>query len=62
MNPDLSLLHAYPFEKQAVLFKGLTPPSHLKPVALSIGEPKHPSPSFVIDIINQQAKHASGDC
>ncbi|HMY29210.1 MAG TPA: succinyldiaminopimelate transaminase, partial [Agitococcus sp.] len=24
---------------------------------LSIGEPKHPSPRFVIDIINQQAKH-----
>lgn len=57
MNPDLSLLHAYPFEKQAVLFKGLTPPTHLKSVALSIGEPKHPSPSFVIDTINQQAKH-----
>lgn len=57
MNPDLNLLHPYPFEKLAQLFKGLTPPSHLKAVGLSIGEPKHPSPRFVIDIINQQAKH-----
>lgn len=43
MNPDLALLHSYPFEKLAQLFKGLTPPSHLKAVGLSIGEPKHPS-------------------
>jgi len=56
MNPDLSLLHPYPFEKLAQLFKGLTPPQDLKPIALSIGEPKHPSPSFVMDTINQQAK------
>lgn len=51
MNPDLQLLQAYPFEKLAALFKGVTPPAHLKAVSLSIGEPKHPSPVFVMDAI-----------
>lgn len=47
MNPDLQHLHAYPFEKLAALFKGAQPPAALKPIALSIGEPKHASPDFV---------------
>lgn len=57
MNPDLSQLHPYPFEKLARLFSDLTPPADLKPIALSIGEPKHPSPEFVMRTINQQSKH-----
>ncbi|MDO8330844.1 MAG: succinyldiaminopimelate transaminase [Fluviicoccus sp.] len=57
MNPDLSQLHPYPFEKLARLFSDLTPPADLKPIALSIGEPKHPSPEFVMRTINQQARH-----
>lgn len=47
MNPELQKLHAYPFEKLARLFKGAQPPADLKPIALSIGEPKHASPEFV---------------
>lgn len=47
MNPELKQLHAYPFEKLAQLFKGTQPPAGLKPIALSIGEPKHASPDFV---------------
>ncbi|MDP2226279.1 MAG: succinyldiaminopimelate transaminase [Moraxellaceae bacterium] len=47
MNPELARLHAYPFEKLAQLFKGITPPANLSPIALSIGEPKHSSPEFV---------------
>lgn len=47
MNPELSKLHAYPFEKLARLFKGVTPPADLHPIALSIGEPKHAAPDFV---------------
>lgn len=47
MNPELQKLHAYPFEKLAQLFKGTQPPANLKPIALSIGEPKHASPDFV---------------
>jgi N-succinyldiaminopimelate aminotransferase len=49
MNPDLNKLHPYPFEKLATLTKGLTPPPELAPIALSIGEPKHAAPGFVIE-------------
>ncbi len=46
MNPDLDLLHPYPFEKLAALKAGVEPPS-LPHIALSIGEPQHPAPVFV---------------
>jgi N-succinyldiaminopimelate aminotransferase len=49
MNPDLNKLHPYPFEKLATLKQGLTPPAELAPIALSIGEPKHAAPGFVIE-------------
>lgn len=49
MNPDLGLLQPYPFEKLAKLKAGSTPPAHLPHIALSIGEPKHQPPSFVIE-------------
>ena len=49
MNPDLNKLHPYPFEKLAALKQGITPPAELAPIALSIGEPKHAAPGFVID-------------
>ena len=59
MNPNLDLLHRYPFERLNALKAGITPPSHLKPISLSIGEPKHQSPAFVkqalIDNIDQVA-------
>jgi N-succinyldiaminopimelate aminotransferase len=51
MNPDLSLLQAYPFEKLASLFSGVTPPAEQKAISLSIGEPKHPSPVFVMEAL-----------
>jgi N-succinyldiaminopimelate aminotransferase len=49
MNPDLGLLQPYPFEKLAKLKAGSTPPAHLPHIALSIGEPKHQPPSFVVE-------------
>lgn len=49
MNPDLHLLHPYPFTKLNQLKAGVTPPDHLEHIALSIGEPKHPSPHFVLE-------------
>jgi len=59
MNPNLDLLHRYPFERLNELKAGITPPEHLKPISLSIGEPKHQSPAFVkqalIDNIDQVA-------
>ena len=51
MNPDLDRLQAYPFERLAALKAGVTPPAHLSPIALSIGEPKHPPPAFVLDVL-----------
>lgn len=48
MNPDLSDLYPYPFEKLNTLKAGITPAGSLPPIALSIGEPKHPAPEFVL--------------
>lgn len=47
MNEALAHLQSYPFEKLRALLKGVTPNGSLRPIALSIGEPKHPSPAFV---------------
>ena len=47
MNPDLNRLQPYPFEKLAALKAGLEPPIGLDPIALSIGEPRHPTPSLI---------------
>ncbi len=51
MNPLLGRLLAYPFERLAALKAPLTPPKHLPHIALSIGEPKHAPPPFVIDLL-----------
>ena len=48
MNNDLQQLHPYPFEKLAALKAGITPPAGLSHIALSIGEPKHLPPAFVL--------------
>ncbi|MBB3045919.1 N-succinyldiaminopimelate aminotransferase [Litorivivens lipolytica] len=53
MNPDLQKLQPYPFEKLRALFAGVTP-ANLPPVALSIGEPKHASPAFVMETITRE--------
>lgn len=47
MNPLLDTLQPYPFEKLARLKHGLQPPAGLKHIALSIGEPKHPTPALI---------------
>ena len=47
MNRALDLLQPYPFEKLRALLAGAQPPADKKPIALSIGEPKHRSPDFV---------------
>lgn len=47
MNPDLSKLKPYPFEKLNRLKQGIIPPTDLPHIPLSIGEPKHPAPAFV---------------
>ena len=48
MNPHLARLRAYPFERLAALKAGVRPPADRAPVMLSIGEPKHAPPDFVV--------------
>ena len=49
MNPDLDKLKPYPFERLRELYRGVSPPPDLPPIPLSIGEPKHAPPPFVVD-------------
>ncbi|MEJ2042159.1 MAG: succinyldiaminopimelate transaminase [Reinekea sp.] len=50
MNPFLSTLHPYPFEKLRKLTKNVQPAA-MKPIAWSIGEPKHKAPDFLQEIL-----------
>lgn len=52
MNPRLPALQAYPFEKLRTLLADTQPPADT-PIALSIGEPRHPAPAFVLDVLKQ---------
>lgn len=56
MNPQLSLLQPYPFERLRQLFAGVTPPPALRPINLSIGEPKHPTPPLVLEALAAAGK------
>lgn len=47
MNPALDQLQPYPFEKLRELLGSVQPAADKRPIALSIGEPKHRSPDFV---------------
>ncbi len=47
MNPLLAKLQPYPFERLRQLFAGITPSPEFAPISLGIGEPKHPTPSFI---------------
>jgi N-succinyldiaminopimelate aminotransferase len=51
MNPRLAMLQPYPFEKLRALLAGVTPNPAFKPINLSIGEPKHPTPALVKDAL-----------
>lgn len=48
MNPHLQQLHPYPFERLRRLFTDIVPPAGKAPISLSIGEPRHASPAFVL--------------
>jgi len=51
MNPLLSRLQPYPFERLRQLFAGVTPNPAYRPISLGIGEPKHPTPRFIKDAL-----------
>ncbi|MBY0453297.1 MAG: succinyldiaminopimelate transaminase [Burkholderiaceae bacterium] len=47
MNPLLSLLQPYPFERLRQLFSGVHLPADYSPISLGMGEPRHATPPFI---------------
>ncbi|MDC1467005.1 succinyldiaminopimelate transaminase [Litorivicinus sp.] len=52
-NPDLNRLKPYPFEQLAALLADARPPKDLRAIPLSIGEPQHPPPEFVLSALKK---------
>ena len=55
VNPDLTRLQAYPFEKLRALFAGITPPAGLSPIRLSIGDAVAQDHLLGPDVLGDQA-------
>lgn len=51
MNSRLASLHPYPFQKLAQLIHGSNPPTDKTPIRLSVGEPQHAAPTFVLEAL-----------
>ena len=47
MNPLLSRLHPYPFERLRELSAGIVPSKDHAPIGLGIGEPRHATPALI---------------
>lgn len=53
MNPNLTKLKPYPFERLAALKAAVTADTSKPHIALSIGEPQHAPPQFVIEALTR---------
>lgn len=51
MNPNLSRLQPYPFERLKQLFAGVKPNPDYRPISLGIGEPRHATPKLITDAL-----------
>ena len=51
MNPLLSRLQPYPFERLRQLHADVTPNPDYKPISLGIGEPRHATPQLIKDAL-----------
>jgi N-succinyldiaminopimelate aminotransferase len=51
MNPLLSRLQPYPFERLRQLHASVTPNADYKPISLGIGEPRHATPQLIKDAL-----------
>lgn len=60
MNGDLAKLQPYPFERLNALKAGTTPPAALEHIALSIGEPKHPTPQLITEAVLEHLHQLAG--
>lgn len=52
VNSHLPQLQPYPFEKLRALFAGISPNPALREIKLSIGEPQHETPKFIMDALS----------
>jgi N-succinyldiaminopimelate aminotransferase len=52
MNPNLTRLQPYPFQKLAALLSEVKANASLRPINLSIGEPKHATPQFIREALS----------
>jgi N-succinyldiaminopimelate aminotransferase len=53
VNPKLQHLRPYPFERLRALLAGTRPPAHFSPISLSIGEPRHAAPDFLLAALRE---------
>nr|WP_315226492.1 succinyldiaminopimelate transaminase [uncultured Albidiferax sp.] len=60
MNPLLSTLQPYPFERLKQLFASVTPNPAYRAISLGIGEPKHATPAFIEQAMLSGIKGLSG--
>ena len=64
MNPLLSLLQPYPFERLRQLFADITPNPAYTPISLGLGEPKHATPTLIqqamVDAVNRSPSGLCG--
>jgi N-succinyldiaminopimelate aminotransferase len=51
MNPLMSTLQPYPFERLKELFSTVSPNPAYAPISLGIGEPRHATPQLVLDAL-----------
>ena len=59
MNPQLSSLNPYPFERLRQLLATVTPNPRYSPISLGIGEPRHATPQLVLDALAGATKALS---
>lgn len=55
VNPRLDRLGDYPFARLARLLEGVAPRSNLEPIAMTVGEPQHPTPPIVDETLRANA-------
>ncbi|HKI74291.1 MAG TPA: succinyldiaminopimelate transaminase [Pseudomonadales bacterium] len=60
MNPLLDLLNPYPFERLNDLLANVKPSEAHAPIALSLGEPKHAAPPFLVEAYRDPATVIKG--
>lgn len=59
MNPLLTRLHPYPFERWRDLTLGTQHRGDLRPISLGLGEPRHPTPALIENALTGSLKGLS---